>query len=245
MPLGLDVEVDVVDAGDELPQALALALDDRARRPSAATGRWCRAWASSGFTDATMRPTRPRGAARAPSCVAHRHGQVADGHQVLVGLRRAGRSCSRASGSRCRSRRSGRRVSRISSLVTVLLITRRRRSEPVSGAIVIDRSPLCAQQPDDGLGQVVEPQRRRADAVAHLDQAASGSARCRGDRRAQSRRGRRGWRAAARPRRSRGCGRSRTAGRAGSCSRPSRTGRGSRSRARLRSAAAIRTRCRA
>jgi hypothetical protein len=33
--------------------------------------------------------------------------------------------------------------SRISSLVTVLLMTRRRRSEPVSGAIVSDRSPLA------------------------------------------------------------------------------------------------------
>ena len=32
--------------------------------------------------------------------------------------------------------------SRISSLVTVLLITRRSRSEPVSGAIVSERSPL-------------------------------------------------------------------------------------------------------
>ena len=32
--------------------------------------------------------------------------------------------------------------SRISSLVIVLLITRRRRSEPVSGAIVSVRSPL-------------------------------------------------------------------------------------------------------
>ena len=31
---------------------------------------------------------------------------------------------------------------RISSFVTVLLITRRRRSEPASGAIVIDFSPL-------------------------------------------------------------------------------------------------------
>ena len=33
-------------------------------------------------------------------------------------------------------------AARISSLVTVLLITRRSRSEPVSGAIVIERSPL-------------------------------------------------------------------------------------------------------
>ena len=33
--------------------------------------------------------------------------------------------------------------SRISAFVTVLLITRRRRSEPVSGAIVIVRSPLA------------------------------------------------------------------------------------------------------
>ena len=32
--------------------------------------------------------------------------------------------------------------SRISSFVTVLLMTRRRRSEPVSGAMVIVRSPL-------------------------------------------------------------------------------------------------------
>src|SRR6185312_14954586 len=32
--------------------------------------------------------------------------------------------------------------SRISSLVTVLLMTRRRRSDPTSGAIVIVRSPL-------------------------------------------------------------------------------------------------------
>ncbi len=34
-------------------------------------------------------------------------------------------------------------AARISSLVTVLLMTRRSRSEPVSGAIVIERSPLC------------------------------------------------------------------------------------------------------
>ena len=33
-------------------------------------------------------------------------------------------------------------AARISSFVTVLLITRRRRSEPASGAIVIDFSPL-------------------------------------------------------------------------------------------------------
>src|SRR6478609_6804691 len=33
--------------------------------------------------------------------------------------------------------------SRISSLVTVLLMTRRRRSDPVSGAIVMVRSPLA------------------------------------------------------------------------------------------------------
>ena len=33
-------------------------------------------------------------------------------------------------------------LARISSLVTVLLITRRSRSDPVSGAMVIDRSPL-------------------------------------------------------------------------------------------------------
>ena len=62
-------------------------------------------------------------------------------------------------------------AARISSLVTVLLMTRRRRSDPVSGAMVIDRSPLCAQQPDDRLGEVVEPQRGRADRVAHVDQA--------------------------------------------------------------------------
>ena len=61
--------------------------------------------------------------------------------------------------------------SRISSLVTVLLMTRRSRSDPVSGAIVIVRSPLCAQHPHDRLGQIVEPQRRRADRVAHLEQA--------------------------------------------------------------------------
>ena len=33
-------------------------------------------------------------------------------------------------------------LSRICSFVTVLLMTRRSRSDPVSGAIVIDRSPL-------------------------------------------------------------------------------------------------------
>ena len=37
--------------------------------------------------------------------------------------------------------------SRISALVTVLLITRRRRSDPVSGAIVIERSPLACSLP--------------------------------------------------------------------------------------------------
>ena len=50
-------------------------------------------------------------------------------------------------------------------------MTRRRRSEPVSGAIVIVRSPLSRQDPDDRLGQIVEPQRRRADGVAHLEEA--------------------------------------------------------------------------
>ena len=61
--------------------------------------------------------------------------------------------------------------SRISSLVTVLLMTRRSRSDPVSGR---DRDrPLAAlaQHPDDRLGQVVEAQRRGADRVAHLEQA--------------------------------------------------------------------------
>ena len=62
--------------------------------------------------------------------------------------------------------------SRISSLVTVLLITRRRRSEPVSGAMVIDPLAALPQQLDDRLGQIVEAQRRRADRVAHLEQAA-------------------------------------------------------------------------
>ena len=49
--------------------------------------------------------------------------------------------------------------SRISSFVTVLLITRRSRSDPVSGAMVIVRSPLFAQQPHDRLGQIVKAQR--------------------------------------------------------------------------------------
>ena len=58
--------------------------------------------------------------------------------------------------------------SRISSLVTVLLMTRRSRSDPVSGAMVIVRLAARAEDPDDRLGEVVEPERRRADAVAHL-----------------------------------------------------------------------------
>jgi hypothetical protein len=37
-------------------------------------------------------------------------------------------------------------LSRICSFVTVLLMTRRRRSDPVSGAIVIDRSPLLRRR---------------------------------------------------------------------------------------------------
>ena len=61
--------------------------------------------------------------------------------------------------------------SRISSFVTVLLITRRRRSEPVSGAIVMPRSPLSLQDANDRLGQIVQAQRRRADRVAHLVEA--------------------------------------------------------------------------
>ncbi len=60
--------------------------------------------------------------------------------------------------------------SRISAFVTVLLITRRSRSEPVSGAMVIDRSPLCLQHPDDGVGEIVEAKRGRADGVAHVEQ---------------------------------------------------------------------------
>ena len=62
-------------------------------------------------------------------------------------------------------------AARISSLVTVLLITRRRRSDPVSGR---DRDRLLAalaQPPHDAVGEVVEPQRRRADRVAELEQA--------------------------------------------------------------------------
>ena len=59
--------------------------------------------------------------------------------------------------------------SRISSLVTVLLITRRRRSDPVSGAMVMPCSPLALEHPHDRLRQIVEPQRRGADRVAHLD----------------------------------------------------------------------------
>ena len=38
-------------------------------------------------------------------------------------------------------------AARISSFVTVLLMTRRSRSEPVSGAIVIVRSPLWRSRP--------------------------------------------------------------------------------------------------
>ena len=63
-------------------------------------------------------------------------------------------------------------ASRISSLVTVLLMTRRSRSEPVSGAIVIERSPLSRSIRTIGGGEIVEPQRGRADRIAHVDQAA-------------------------------------------------------------------------
>ena len=61
--------------------------------------------------------------------------------------------------------------SRISSFVTVLLMTRRRRSEPVSGAMVSVRSPLCRSSRDDGRREIVEAQRGRADRIAHLGQA--------------------------------------------------------------------------
>ena len=62
-------------------------------------------------------------------------------------------------------------AARISSFVTVLLITRRSRSEPVSGAMVIDRSPLWRSSWTIGSVQIVEPQRGRADRVAHVEQA--------------------------------------------------------------------------
>ena len=87
--------------------------------------------------------------------------------------------------------------SRISSLVTVLLMTRRSRSEPVSGAMVMRALAALAQHADDRLGQIVEPERRRADGVAHLEQAARGCARCPDGRRARSTPGRRGSNACA------------------------------------------------
>ena len=62
--------------------------------------------------------------------------------------------------------------SRISSFVTVLLMTRRRRSDPVSGS---DRQRALAalfEQRHDGRRQVVEPQRGRADRIAHVLEAA-------------------------------------------------------------------------
>ena len=85
--------------------------------------------------------------------------------------RSGGRSCNRASGSRCRSRKSGSARSRISSLVTVLLMTRRRRSEPVSGAMVSVRSPLSRSGRDDRRRQIVESQRGGADRIAHAGEA--------------------------------------------------------------------------
>ena len=116
----------------------------------------------------------PDAAARPRVLQHHARAAAPSGRESRRGPRRsrsAGRSCSTASGSRSRSAKIRSARSRISSFVTVLLMTRRSRSDPVSGAIVIDRSPLFAQPRDDRLGEVVEAQRRRADAVAHPDQA--------------------------------------------------------------------------
>ncbi len=55
-----------------------------------------------------------------------------------------------------------------------------------------------AKKTDDGLGEVVEPQGCRADAIAHLDQTRRESSRSPGGRRARSTPGRCGWRAAGR-----------------------------------------------
>ncbi len=110
-------------------------------------------------------------------------------------------------------------------------------AKPIGSGLRRDRDrPLAAlaQEPDDRFREVVETQRRRADAVAHVDELREDQSRCPGDRRARSTRDPRAWRATAPPRQSRECGRSETRARAGSCSRPSRTGRGSRTRARPR-----------
>ncbi len=50
--------------------------------------------------------------------------------------------------------------SRISSFVTVLLMTRRNRSDPVSGAMVIDRSPLSFRS--ETMGSVRSSSRSEA-----------------------------------------------------------------------------------
>ena len=56
------------------------------------------------------------------------------------------------------------------SLVIVLLMTARSRSDPVSGAIVIVRSPLSQQRADHAAGEVVEAKGGGAEGVAHLAQ---------------------------------------------------------------------------
>ena len=133
--------------------------------------------------------------------------------------------------------------SRISSFVTVLLMTRRIRSDPASGAMVMLRSPLCTEHLDDRIGQIVQPQRGRADLVTQVEQPRKNSL----DLRVIAQRnghepGARGMRTGL-TRQFAGCGRPETIGQAGSCSRPSRSGTGSRTRAPLRPGNAIRIPC--
>ena len=100
---------------------------------------------TSGLTLPTIRPTCPRPRACASmisrSCsvrsrIATRSSSVSVGSPIMKYSFRFSTPLAKIISA----------LARISSLVTVLLITRRSRSDPVSGAIVIVRSPLCAQQ---------------------------------------------------------------------------------------------------
>ena len=197
----------------------------------------------SGFTLPTMRPTRPRGARVLHHDLAHLDGKVPDSNQVFFGFRR-----------------QSDHVVQLQVLDAVGEDQFGRRQDLVVGHRLVDHPtqpvrtglgrdgdrPFTtpAQQLDDRLGQIVEPERRRADRVAHVEQACQNPLDLRMVAKGNGHEPGLGGVRRGRPCAARGCDRRRTPAQAGSCSPPSRIGTGSRSHARPRSGSASRIPCR-
>ena len=169
VPLRLDVEVDVVDVGRERAQALDLAVDRRVvlhRQPligGAGLGHE-RVDAADDAADVPAALGVPH------HDVAHLQRLIADRHEVVVGL--GGDADHVIELQVLHPRREDHLGGREDLVVGDRLVDH--AAQAVGSDFRRDRDGALAaraQQVEDGRRQVVEPQRRRADAVAHLRQA--------------------------------------------------------------------------